>query len=736
MNKQAESVKPTHNNANKKQAPPPLEQVPFMQLFRFATPLDWAMMIIGTVGSAIDGAAMPLFALLLGNVAADFGPGHTGQEIFDAAATICWEFVLVGVGSWIVSYFGFAFWMISGERQSIEVRKRYFKSLLSQEIAFFDSINPNEMSTKIAEECLSIQQGIGEKVPTFVYSLAMMVIGFLIGYIKGWQLALVMTACVPIIGLTGAIFVISMQKVTKINNEAYGKAGAIAEEVLNAIRTIVSLGGQEKETRRYKDVMASNRFSIYKYSIISGIAMGLLFLSMYGVFALGFYIGAVFVKNKTYNPVSAGPYQVGDVLTVFFSILMASFTPARAVPSIKAFAIAKVGAAKAYKVIDRKSRISIDNSAGQKLDHIEGNIDFNNVVFAYPLKPDRTILKGASFHIRKNEKTALVGESGCGKTTCIQLIERFYDLLDGNGTITLDGKELKNLNLKWMRENIGYVGQEPVLFATSVKENLMMAKEDATDDEIWQALKRANAYDFVQSLPEKLDTFVGNQGTQLSGGQKQRLAIARAILKNPAILLLDEATSALDRKNEMEIQKTLDEISEGRTTIVIAHRLSTIINSDHIIVFDEGRVVEEGKHKELIEKKGRYYALQHMQIQAEEKEKEKVSKQGEEEEEQVKPTSPTVRKDSKKISAAPRMPSDKKKSEKQGLVTVQLNDPQVAPSEGHEHGQDPKGPKPDVFRRLFKYNHEDVHLIAIGVFCWSRSWIEHPHECNLTCKHD
>jgi len=334
-------------------------------------------------------------------------------------------------------------------------------------------------------------------------------------------------------------------------------------------------------------------------------------------------------------------------------------------------------------------------------------------------------LNGISFDIKKNEKTALVGESGCGKTTSMQLIERFYDIENGNGSITLDGNELKDLNLKWMRDNIGYVGQEPVLFATSIKENLLMAKDDVTDDDIWAALKKANAYDFVKSLPDQLNTFVGANGTQLSGGQKQRLAIARAILKNPAILLLDEATSALDRKNEMEIQKTLDEVSEGRTTIVIAHKLSTIINADHIIVFDQGKVVEEGNHEELVAKQGKYYALQHLQIQTEEKEK--AAKIGTEQQDfdlegnpkqydsQVKvkdetesPLKKDVRDDKEEITLFVKQEASMKKE----------NDSKVLQANaGTRREKEPKSTKGaiPVFARLLAYNSNEKYFTLTGL---------------------
>ena len=671
----------------------------FAALFRFARPIDYLYMLLGAVGAACDGSAMPLFALFFGSIPDTFTSG-SGSDILDSARTLALKFVYLGCGSLVSSYVGYACWVTVGETLGIEVRKRYFKSLLQQDIAFYDSINPNELSTKISEECFNIQQGVGEKVSTAFYGLSTLITGLVIGYIKGWQLALVLSSFLPIMGVTGSIFVLAMQKLTKINNEAYARAGAVSEEVLNAIRTVVSLGGQERETKRYKAILNENSGPIAKYNVYSGLALGCIIFAMFGVYALGFFVGSKFIEHEVYNPTNDGPYKVGDVLTVFMAIMMASFTPARVTPSFKAFAIAKANAAKAYKIIDRKSEISINDPRGEKPAKIEGAMKFRDVKFAYPLKKERVILNGVSFDIRPNEKTAFVGESGCGKSTCMQLIERFYDIVDKeHGSITLDGKKLKDLNLKWMRDNIGYVGQEPVLFATSVRENMLMAKEDATDDQIWDALKKANAAEFVQGLPDKLNTFVGNSGTALSGGQKQRLAIARAILKNPQILLLDEATSALDRKNEMEIQKTLDEISNGRTTIVIAHRLSTIINADHIIVFDGGKVVEEGTHPELVEKRGKYYALQHLQLQTEEKEKQKAQESQE----------------SHSAPADKKTPTDTQEKTKGALeikvdngsttpVHNQTNSDKAKPS--HSHG--------DVILRLMAYSKQDVPIIVMG----------------------
>jgi len=224
-----------------------------------------------------------------------------------------------------------------------------------------------------------------------------------------------------------------------------------------------------------------------------------------------------------------------------------------------------------------------------------------------------------SLTIEPNKKTALVGESGSGKSTTVQLLQRFYDPIDGE--IQLDGKNLSGLNLKWWRSQMSYVGQEPVLFSKSIRDNLALAKDNVTEEEMIAALKKANAHEFVMHLEKGLDTFVGGSGGQLSGGQKQRIAIARAIIKDAPILLLDEATSALDRKNEKEIQETLDSISKDRTTIVIAHRLSTVKNADKIFLLGSGELLESGTHDELIKKEGKYYNLQKAQLLANEESK-------------------------------------------------------------------------------------------------------------------
>ena len=244
---------------------------------------------------------------------------------------------------------------------------------------------------------------------------------------------------------------------------------------------------------------------------------------------------------------------------------------------------------------------------GRTYENVVGEIEFRNVRFAYPIRPDQEILKGLNLVAKPKQTVALVGESGCGKSTTISLIERFYNPTAGQ--VLLDGHPIDKMEIEWLRSQIGLVSQEPTLFATTIRENIRYGKPDATDDEIIAAAKMSNAHTFISGFPDGYDTMVGEKGVTLSGGQKQRIAIARALIRNPKILLLDEATSALDAESEKVVQEALDKAREGRTTITIAHRLSTIKDADVILVFSNGTVVEKGKHDELIELNGLYYNL-------------------------------------------------------------------------------------------------------------------------------
>ncbi|CAF1356644.1 unnamed protein product [Rotaria sordida] len=304
------------------------------------------------------------------------------------------------------------------------------------------------------------------------------------------------------------------------------------------------------------------------------------------------------------------------------TVVIGVFRIQRATSFVQALNRARSAAYIIWKIIDEPSKINNHSEIGLKKADLIGNIDFSNVFFSYPSRPDIPILNGISFNVKHAQTIALVGSSGSGKSTCIQLLQRFYDPY--SGSIIIDGNQINQYNLNWLRQQIGVVSQEPVLFHTTIRQNILFGHDSATDEELHQAAKIANAHNFIMTLPDKYETQIGERGATLSGGQKQRIAIARALIRNPKILLLDEATSALDNESEKIVQEALDRAAQNRTTFVIAHRLSTIRYADKIIVMEKGKIVEEGDHETLMKIKGVYCELVEQQRlrQAEEDEDE------------------------------------------------------------------------------------------------------------------
>jgi len=302
----------------------------------------------------------------------------------------------------------------------------------------------------------------------------------------------------------------------------------------------------------------------------------------------------------------------GDLLAVFFAVFIGALGFGQAVALIPDIMKAKAAASRLFAVIERKPLL--DENPDGKTPQIQGQITFKNVFFKYPTRPEVTVLKKFSLKVKPGRTIALVGHSGSGKSSVIQLIERFYDVT--RGKILIDGIDIRDINLQHLRQSIGLVSQEPILFKGTIADNIRHGKPSATEDEIIEAAKRANAHDFIMKLADKYNTEVGERGTQVSGGQKQRIAIARAIMKSPKILLLDEATSALDAESEELVQSALAKLQVGRTTIIVAHRLSTIQHADTIFVLDNGKIVEQGTHDQLLKLDAHYASLVALQIGA------------------------------------------------------------------------------------------------------------------------
>ncbi|OCT75761.1 ATP-binding cassette sub-family B member 5 isoform X2 [Xenopus laevis] len=581
-----------------------------ISIFQFADWLDIFLMIIGTLGAIGCGSCYPLLNVVFGEMSDSFLCHNSSLQNSSVCAKFkpieeeiqIFSLYYAGLGFIVLvcGYLQVSCWVVAASRQTRKMRKAFFHSVLSQEIGWFDVTKSGDLNTRLTENINKINDGIGDKVGHFFQNITICVSGILIGLIMGWKLALVILATSPVVALSSAMFARIMASLTTMELTAYAKAGAVAQEVLSSIRTVVAFGGQEKEIKRYTVNLREAKDIGIKKSIASQFSLGLVNGAFYVTYGVGFWYGTTLILEDD-------AYTIGAVMAVFFNVTYSSYCIGQAASHFEAFNVARGAAYSIFKVIKQSSSINSFSNEGFKPDNIKGNIELKDIHFSYPSRPDVKVLNGLNLSIKSGQTVALVGQSGCGKSTIVQLLQRLYD--PQVGTLTVDGHDIKSLNVRHYRELIGVVSQEPVLFGTTIKQNIKYGREDATDEEIEKAVKEANAYNFIMALPDKYETLVGERGAQLSGGQKQRIAVARALVRNPKILLLDEATSALDTGSEAVVQAALDKASKGRTTIVVAHRLSTIWTANVIVVIENGAVAEQGTHTELMEKRGIYYSL-------------------------------------------------------------------------------------------------------------------------------
>ncbi|TFK23399.1 multidrug resistance protein 1 [Coprinopsis marcescibilis] len=615
-----------------KSSAPSVASIGIFELFRFATRFEILIDIIGLIAAAISGCAQPLMSVLFGNLTQDFVNFGTVTKDADAgsaeaaarvpAAAEAFRrssgvnasyLVYIGIGMFAVTYIYMYIWVYTGEINAKRVREKYLQAVLRQDIAYFDRTGAGEVATRIQTDTHLLQLGTSDKVPMIVKNLSSFVTGFVVAYTRSWRLALAMSSIVPCNALTGYLLNRFGSKYMLLSLKYVAEGGSLAEEVLSTVRTAQAFGTQRRLSALYDKTSVDKPLRVAPQGAMwYGVTIGIFAFVAYAAYALAFHFGTTLVN--------AGHAQAGDTVSVIFAVIIGSYALANTPPEFQAITHAQAAAAKLYETIDRVPDIDSANEGGLKPKEVAGEITLENVNFSYPSRPTVQVVKNLSLTFKAGKTAALVGASGSGKSTIVSFLERFYD--PSSGVVRVDGIDIRDLNLKWLRSQIGLVSQEPVLFATTIKGNVAHGLintiyENASEEEkfalIKEACVKANADGFINKLPNGYDTMVGERGFLLSGGQKQRIAIARAIVSDPKILLLDEATSALDTQSEGVVQDALDKAASGRTTITIAHRLSTIKDADIIYVMSAGEVLESGKHEELIAANGAYAQLVHAQ---------------------------------------------------------------------------------------------------------------------------
>ncbi|XP_059662528.1 ABC transporter B family member 15-like [Cornus florida] len=579
-------------------------------MFRYADGVDKLLMFFGTLGCIGDGLQVPLTMYALSYVINDYGSIGTKVPIH-VVNKYALKLLYVAIGVGLSAFVEGLCWARTSERQTSRMRMEYLKAILRQEVGFFDtqaaesSITYQVVST-ISSDSNSIQIAIGEKIPNCLTMLSSFFFCMIFAFVLSWKITLTsipftIVFIAPVLGFGKLMMDVGSKMV-----ESYGVAGGIVEQAISSIRTVYSFVGEHQTLNRFSHALQKTM----ELGIKQGLARGLMMGSMGIIYVRGAFqawFGSILVTEQG--------ERGGDVFVAGFNVFMGGVNILTALPNLTFITEAKVVATRITEIIDRLPAIDIEEKKGKALSYVRGEIEFNEVYFSYPSRPDTPILQGFNLRVPAGETVGLVGGSGSGKSTIVSLLQRFYDPTEGE--IVLDGYKINKLHLKWLRSQMGLVNQEPVLFATSIKENILFGKEGAPMEDLEEAAKAANAHDFISKLPDGYETQVGQFGIQLSGGQKQRIAIARALIRDPKILLLDEATSALDATSERTIQEAIDQASVGRTTIVIAHRLSTIRMANLIVVLQSGKVLESGSHDELMQMNsgqgGEYFQMVQLQ---------------------------------------------------------------------------------------------------------------------------
>jgi subfamily B ATP-binding cassette protein MsbA len=561
------------------------------RLLSFALPYRWHLAGAGVAMLISSGLFLILPALAGGLIDTIFL--RSGSDALNSVALgLLAVFIFQALTIYLQNYLLSA----AGERIVNDLRVKLYNHLQTLSLGFFNERRTGELISRLTNDVTLVQGALTSNLIGAVQSIVTLVGALVLIVTRDWRLTLLVVALTPI--LTGVAIVLG-RRLKKLSNEVQhnlGEATAILEETISNQKTVMAFTREDYEVGRYRYGIQQVMNSAFKrIRLQSGFIAIMTFLSFTALVGVLWFGG---------QQVIAGNITPGELVSILIYMGFLAGPIGSLTGLYSELQKALGGAERIFNLLDEQTTVK-DTPDARVLGTVNGNLRFENVFFDYDSRTQ--VLYGLSFEAKAGQVVALVGPSGAGKTTIANLIPRFYD--PKAGRITLDGQDIRNYTLRSLREHIGVVPQEPVLFGTTVQENIAYGRLDATLEEIEEAARAANAHEFIEKLPDGYNTPVGERGVKLSGGQRQRIAIARAILRNPRILILDEATSSLDNESENLVQEALDHLMQDRTTIVIAHRLTTIEKADKIVVMERGKLVDEGTHAELMERQGLYYRL-------------------------------------------------------------------------------------------------------------------------------
>jgi ABC transporter fused permease/ATP-binding protein len=549
---------------------------------------------LGVVFLGIGSGMSLLFPQAIRRIIDDaLGPGKDVRMIDEAAL---WLLAIIVVQS-VAAALRYVLFTTAGERIVARLRADLFKHLLRQEMAFFDDHRTGELTNRLASDTTVLQRAVSADIATALRLAASVVGGMAFLVYTSPRLTLLMLSVIPPVMLGAVAYGRRVRKLSSDVQDSLARSSEVAEEALSGIRTVRAFAAEEQEMERYAGRVSKAFELVRKSIVVTGSFTGAVTFAIYGALSLVLWYGGHLVVD--------GRMTLG-ALTAFLVYTLLVASAIGGLSDLWAEFMKALGAAeRVFELFDRAPAMAL--AGGGEPTSVQGKLELEQVRFSYPTRRDMPVLKGIDLSVRAGEVIALVGSSGAGKSTIASLLMRLYD--PDEGRILLDGRDLRELSPSWLRRQIGIVAQEPLLFATSIADNIRYGRVSASDEEVLAAARAANAHDFILRFPDGYRTLVGERGVQLSGGQKQRVAIARAVLKDPRLLVLDEATSALDAESEHLVKGALDALMKGRTTLIIAHRLSTVVGADRVLVMDGGKIVQSGAHTALIAQEGLYRRL-------------------------------------------------------------------------------------------------------------------------------